>query len=95
MTETEQNILNKLDILLEIAKSKDCHALIDALEQYDLYRESKEQSENVILPNKNQLPEKNKILKDCSVIIEPLPSAILAQYLLKYRVNAQNEKLLS
>lgn len=85
MEENEQDVLDRLDVLVEAAMVDDHNYLIDVLEQYEVYMKTRKPNENGVFTEKfsTQNGKKIEIAKDCCVDIERLPDALIKQYLQK------------
>lgn len=86
MTEKEEDVLNRVDLLLEAAKMEDNNYLIQALEQYDTYMKTRVPSANGSYKERFELegiPYLNGNVRDCCVKVKRLPNNIVESYLKK------------
>lgn len=91
MTESEQDILDRLDVLVAATLSNDNDYVIQALEQYDTYMRTRVPNSNGVFATKfsikgapkfsiNGAPKVQNNVKDCSVVLTRLPDYILDKY---------------
>lgn len=87
MTESEQDIIDRLDQVLEASKCANNDYLIEALEQYDTYMRTRVPNEKGVFTQKFSINDKPKVeenkVKNCRVVLTPLPNHILMQYIQK------------
>lgn len=85
MTEKAENVLKRLDLLLEAAKVNDNNYLIQALEYYDSYMKTRVPDRHGVFAEKFSLPqekaEDNDKLKKCTVVVSRLSEDLLEKYL--------------
>lgn len=85
MTESAQDVLDRLDMLVEAAMVDDHNYLIDVLEQYDVYMKTRKPNMSGVFTEKftTKMETNGEIAKNCCVDIKRLPDAVIERYLQK------------
>lgn len=96
MSESKQDILDRLDQIVEAAMCGDNDYLIQALELYDTYMRTRVPNESGVFTQKFSINGKpkvqEKIVKNCSVVLTPLPNHILKQYIQKKSTGSEMDQ---